>query len=141
MSKITFIFALLFSFSALAKSPVDGIPPEKLKKDFFNAYEKSPDSEKIFIRKNTVSCGTVANAKRMRGFLIAQSNQIDRQDIRNLSCHLVEGQALGIVIASEGGYYFLVHTFPFSPGEIATGWFDGGTILTVAQRKKLTGAN
>lgn len=141
MSKIILLFTLFFAFPALAKSPVDGISRDELKVRFKEAYEKSPDSERIFIRANTVSCANVTAMKKMRSLLINQNNHINRSDIRNLGCYFVEGKALGIVAAVDGDYFFLIHTFPFSHGEIATGWFDGGTIQTVAQRKKLTGSN
>ena len=101
------IILLTLSFNANAR-PLANLSKEQLKVNYFKALKGTPDNQKIFIKANTVACGSIKGFKKLKVAVLDGINIYER-NLDNFGCNLIEGRSVGVVGEAKGDYYFLVY--------------------------------
>lgn len=136
IKKIVLISLLLFPTctTVYAKNPLDGIPYDEIKKQFYAGIKKMPVDSRTYLSAGTINCSSIKSAKKINQ-LIIDYVAIDKQVLRNLNCRTNWKAAIGVLAAEEGKFVYVV--YKMYNGEVGFGWIDKRFLMTVAQRKKL----
>jgi hypothetical protein len=106
---------------------------------YWKAIETYDDSNIAFIRQNQFKC-SLDGIKRLRRLRLNGTQRLSFQDQENIGCRTMQKSSLGIAVAVEGTYTFLILKDDYSDKgskKVTWGWFDSKYVMSLEGRKSL----